>query len=97
MLTDLENKTIKTLNSKVFNTSSISSENYNTKSYVDEMELFMVELYRKFQDPGGVDRLYTINRDVDDIKHTMSKTVKKAMNNIDDATVWISLNFFPFF
>ena len=87
MLSDLENKTIKTLNSKVFNTTSLNNENYNTKSYVDEMELFMVELYKKFKDPGGVDRLYTINRDVADIKHTMSQTVKKAMNNIDDATV----------
>ena len=51
------------------------------------MELLMVELFRKYNDPGGVDRLFTINRDVDDIKHTMSQTVKKAMNNIDEASV----------
>jgi hypothetical protein len=87
MLSELESKTLKTLNTKFFTTGNLNNENSNLKSYIDEMELLMVELYRKFKDPGGVDRLYTMNRDVNEMKQTMSQNVKKVMNNIDDASV----------
>lgn len=87
MLSELETTTLKTLNKKFYTPGIAKNENSNIKSNTTEMELLMVELFRKYNDPGGVDRLFTINRDVDDIKHTMSQTVKKAMNNIDEASV----------
>jgi len=87
MLSELETTTLKTLNTKFYTPGITKNENSNLKSHTTEMELLMVELYRKYNDPGGVDRLFTINRDVDEIKHTMSQTVKKAMNNIDEASV----------
>jgi hypothetical protein len=86
MLTELQNKTLKTLNTKFYNTNP-NEDNSNLRSYVDEMESFMVELYRKFKDPGGEDKIFSINRDVEDIKYQMSENVKKVMHNIDNASV----------
>lgn len=93
MLSELENKFLKILNAR-FNYTSQMNENSNLQPYVDDMELFMVELYRKFKDPGDVDRLHTINKDVIDIKYQMSENVKKVMHNIDNSSVNFMNNIF---
>jgi hypothetical protein len=83
MLSELENKTLKTLNTKFFNL----TDNSGIKSYVDDIQLSMVELYRKYKDPSNVDRLFEIKKDVSEIHTDMKSNVKKIMVNIEDATV----------
>jgi hypothetical protein len=91
MLGELENKTLKTLNTKMFNNygNRNSNDNSNAKSYLDETQLYLVELYRKYRDPGSVDRLHAIQKDVDTIQIEMKDNVKKMMSNIDDASVYL--------
>lgn len=83
MLSELENKALKILNTKFFNL----TDNSNVKSYSDDIQLTMVELYRRYKDPSNVDRLIEIKKDVSDIQLEMKGNVKKIIHNIEDATV----------
>jgi hypothetical protein len=82
MLTELESKSLNLLNTKFFNLRSNKEE---IKTHSDNIQLNMVELYRKYKDPGNVDRLIDIKRDVDDMQRHMKENVKKMVSSIDDA------------
>jgi hypothetical protein len=82
MLSELESKSLNVLNTKFFN---LKSNNNDVKSHCDNIQLNMVELYRKFQDPGNVDRIVDVQRDVNEIQRHMKDNVKNIMQNLDSA------------
>ncbi len=63
----------------------MKSNNNDVKSHCDNIQLNMVELYRKFQDPGNVDRIVDVQRDVNEIQRHMKDNVKNIMQNLDSA------------
>jgi len=86
MLAELQNKCIKKLTSKIFNT-DLETPDPDAKTEIDNMQLNMVELYRKYNNPGKVDSLFTIKNDVEDIKSSVKNTMKTMLNNITELTV----------
>ena len=82
MLSEIQNKCIKKLISKIFDT-----ENADVKGEIDNMQLNMVELYRKYNNPGKVDTLWAIKNDVDDIKIDMNKKMTVMVSNMTELTV----------
>jgi len=86
MLAELQNKCIKKLISKIFNTEDDTS-NSNIKPELDNMQLNMVEIYRKYNTPGNVDTLTTIKNDVNEIKINMKKNINTMVSNITELTV----------
>jgi hypothetical protein len=82
MLSELENKSLKILNTKFFKLGTTE-----TKQHSDDIQLTMVELYQRYRDPSNVDRLHEMKRDVNDIKKEMDLSVKKMVKNIENATV----------
>jgi hypothetical protein len=83
MLTELENKTLKSLNTKFINI----KEEDTLKPNRDEFQLNMVELHRKYCNPSNVDKLFEIQKDVKDIEIDMKKNVKNMVSNIENASV----------
>jgi hypothetical protein len=82
MLAELESKSLNLLNTKFFN---LKSNNPDIKSHSDNIQLNMVELFRKYKDPGNVDRLVDVQNDVNDIQRHMKDNVKNIISNIDNA------------
>ena len=82
MLSEIESKSLNVLNTKFFN---LKSSNTETKSHSDNIQLNIVELFRKYKDPVNVDRLVDVQRDVNDIQRHMKDNVKKMVTNLDDA------------
>ncbi len=82
MLSELENKTLNTLNTKFFGLKSNPAE---VKTQSDNIQLSMVELYRKYKDPTSVDRLLEVQRNVNEIQKDMKENIKKVVSNIDNA------------
>lgn len=86
MLSDLQNKSIKKLTSKIFNT-DLETPDPDAKTEIDNMQLNMVELYRKYNNPGNVDSLFQIKNDVEDIKSSVKSTIRTMVNNLSELTV----------
>lgn len=84
MLSELEMKALMTLNTKFFNVSTQGK--IDTKQYSDNIQLTMVELHRRFRDPGNVDRLHLIQRDIDDMKKDMNYNLNKMVQNVNAAS-----------
>ena len=82
MLNELENKSLSTLNTKFFGLKSNPNE---SKSHSDNIQLNMVELYRKYKDPASVDRLLDVKKDVKDIQNEMKTNIRKVVSNIESA------------
>ena len=82
MLSEIQNKCIKKLISKLF-----SSENANVKPELDNMQLNMVEIYRKYNDPGKVDSLWGLKNDVNEIKLDINKSMTTIVNNVTELNV----------
>jgi hypothetical protein len=85
MLSELENKTLNTLNTKFFGLKSNQSNPVDIKTQSDNIQLSMVELYRKYKDPTSVDRLLEVKRNVNDIQKDMKENIKKVVSNLDNA------------
>ena len=47
----------------------------------------MVELYRRFNTPGQVDKLWGIKNDVDEIKSNLNKNVSLMVGNLTEMSV----------
>jgi hypothetical protein len=80
MLNELQNKSLKILNSKYFGL----GEKDGGKN---DIQFHMAELYRKYMNPSNVDRLHDINNEVHEIQLTMKDNIAKSLNNIDSANV----------
>jgi hypothetical protein len=80
MLNELQDKSLKILNSKYFGL----GEKEGSKN---DIQFHMAELYRKYTNPSNVDRLIDIRNDVSEIQLTMKDNIKQTINNIDNATV----------
>lgn len=85
MLSELENRTLKTLNAKFFNLNQ--TQNSDVKMHGDDIQLIMVELYRKYKDPASSDRLISAMNDVNDIKIDMGKNMRSMFDNISNVEV----------
>jgi hypothetical protein len=90
MLTELENKTLKTLNTKFFN--SKVEDNPSLKSEKDSLELMMVELYQKYKDPNKANVLYSLQTEVNGLQTQMKSNINQVIINIDNTKVNIILN-----
>lgn len=83
MLSELQAKSIKVLTTKFFDTTDKSS----LKSEIDNIQLNMVELYRRFNTPSQVDKLWGIKNDVDEIKSNLNKNVSLMVGNMSELSV----------
>jgi hypothetical protein len=83
MLSELQSKSIKVLTTKFFNNSDKSS----LKSEMDNIQLNMVELYRRFNTPGQVDKLWGMKNDVEEIKSNLNKNVSMMVGNLTELSV----------
>ncbi len=88
MLNELQSKSIKVLTTKFFDNSDKSM----MKAEYDNIQLNMVELYRKYNNPSQVDKLWGIKNDVEDIKNDLNKNVNLMIGNLTELSV-ISLIF----
>ena len=89
MLSELQSKSIKVLTTKFFNNSDKSS----LKSEMDNIQLNMVELYRRFNTPGQVDKLWGMKNDVEEIKSNLNKNVSMMVGNLTELSVNTNNNF----
>lgn len=85
MLAELQNKCIKKLISKIFSTENDNID--NVKPEVDNMQLNMVEIYRKYNNPAQIDTLWSIKNDVNDIKINMKKNMNTMISNVTELSV----------
>lgn len=83
MLSELQSKSIKVLTTKFFDTTDKSALKYE----IDNIQLNMVELYRKFNTPSQVDKLWGIKNDVEDIKSNLNKNVSLMVGNLTELSV----------
>ncbi len=83
MLSELQSKSIKVLTTKFFDSTDKSA----LKSEMDNIQLNMVELYRRFNNPSQVDKLWGIKNDVDDIKSNLNKNVNLMVGNLTELSV----------
>ena len=81
LLTDLENKSISTLNKHYFY--KINNENYLEYKFVKEIQLYMVELERYYRDIVGKDKIRLIQNDVNDMKIVIKDKMNIMVNNIE--------------
>lgn len=83
MLSELQSKSIKVLTTKFFD----STDKSGLKSELDNMQLNMVELYRRFNTPSQVDKLWGIKNDVAEIKTNLNKNVSLMVGNLTELSV----------
>lgn len=57
------------------------------KSEIDNIQLSLVELYRKFNNPNQVDHLWGIKNDVNTLKNDLSKNVNLLIGNMTELSV----------
>lgn len=89
MLSELQNKTLKTLNTKFFN---LSQDKESLSASKSDIQYSMMDLHKKYCNPASVDRLYELRNDVKDIHVTMKQNLSHMISNIDSAQVYIIHN-----
>jgi len=57
------------------------------KAELDNIQLNMVELYRRFNTPIQVDKLWGIKNDVDEIKSNLNRNVNLMVGNLTELSV----------
>jgi len=88
MLNELQTKNLKVLMTKIFDAMDKST----IKSEIDNIQLNMVELYRRYNTPSQVDKLWGIKNDVDEIKTNLNKNVNLMVGNLTELSVIIIIN-----
>ena len=78
MLNEIENRCIKILNSKYFN-----SKDNKLNEYVNDIILIIVEIYQKYKDPIKIDKLSEVKKDIKDISNKMRESINDVVNNIE--------------
>ena len=85
LLDELENKSISTIYKHYINSMIIDvlerAENF--KTFAKDLQLFMVELERKYRSLVENDKIGVIQEDVDDIKVEIKKNMDKMLTNIE--------------
>ena len=85
LLDELENKSISTIYKHYINSMIIDvlerAENF--KTFAKDLQLYMVELERKYRSLVENDKIGVIQEDVDDIKVEIKKNMDKMLTNIE--------------
>lgn len=83
MINELQSKSLKILSTKFFDT----TDKGIIKAECDNIQLNMVELHRRFNNPSQVDKLWGVKNDVEGIKNDLNKNVNLMIGNLTELTV----------
>ena len=85
LLMELENKSISTINKHYINkmTGDILALTEYFKSFSKDIQLYMVELERKYRNIVENDKIGMIQRDIDDVKVDVKRNIDKMLTNIE--------------
>ena len=85
LLTELENKSISTINKHYLNKVllDVLDRAENFKNFAKDIQLYMVELERKYRNIVENDKIGLIQEDVDNIKVDIKKNIDKMLTNIE--------------
>ena len=85
LLTDLENKSMPIINKHYINklVLDVLERAENFKNFAKDIQLYMVELERKYRNIVQNDKIGLIQEDVDDIKIDIKRNIDKMLTNIE--------------
>ena len=85
LLMELENKSISTINKHYINkmTGDILALTEYFKTFAKDIQLYMVELERKYRNVVENDKIKLIQNDIEDVKIECKKNINKMLNNIE--------------
>ena len=85
LLMELENKTISTINKHYINkmTGDILALTEYFKTFAKDIQLYMVELERKYRNVVGNDKIALIQEDIDDVKIDVKNNLDRLLDNIE--------------
>jgi hypothetical protein len=85
LLMELENKSISTINKHYINkmTGDILALTEYFKTFSKDIQLYMVELERKYRNIVENDKIGMIQRDIDDVKVDVKRNIDKMLTNIE--------------
>ena len=85
LLMELENKSISTINKHYINkmTGDILALTEYFKTFAKDIQLYMVELERKYRNIVENDKIKLIQEDIEDVKIECKKNINKMLNNIE--------------
>ena len=85
LLMELENKSISTINKHYVNkmTGDILALTEYFKTFAKDIQLYMVELERKYRNVIENDKISLIQEEIDDVKVDVKKNINKMLNNIE--------------
>ena len=85
LLMELENKSISTINKHYVNkmTGDILALTEYFKTFAKDIQLYMVELERKYRNVTENDKISLIQEEIDDVKVDVKKNINKMLNNIE--------------
>ena len=85
LLMDLENKSISTINKHYINkiVLDVLDRVENFKTFAKDIQLYMVELERKYRNIVENDKIGIIQQDVDSLKVDIKKNIDKMLTNIE--------------
>ena len=85
---ELENKTISTINKHYINkmTGDILALTEYFKTFAKDIQLYMVELERKYRNVVANDKIALIQEDIDDVKIDVKHNLDKLLNNIESVS-----------
>ena len=85
LLMELENKSISTINKHYINkmTGDILALTEYFKTFAKDIQLYMVELERKYRNVVGNDKIALIQEDIDDVKIDVKNNLDRLLDNIE--------------
>lgn len=85
LLMELENKSMSTINKHYINkmTGDILALTEYFKTFAKDIQLYMVELERKYRNAVGNDKIALIQEDIEDVKIDVKKNLNKMLDNIE--------------
>ena len=85
LLMDLENKSLPIINKYYHKTKSnnTNSDEDPFKTYAKDIQLYMVELERKYREVVANDKIKVIQNEVNDIKIEMKENINNMLGNIE--------------
>ena len=85
LLMELENKTISTINKHYINkmTGDILALTEYFKTFAKDIQLYMVELERKYRNIAENDKILLIQEEINDVKVDVKKNMDKMLTNIE--------------
>jgi chaperonin GroEL (HSP60 family) len=85
LLMDLENKSISTINKHYINkmTGDILALTEYFKTFAKDIQLYMVELERKYRNVVENDKILLIQNEIEDVKIDVKRNMNKMLTNIE--------------